>query len=115
MKKEYICPINAKEKLSFSQKRSKARLESALTEKLRKCSCALQSCKVSENEEKLKGLAVFFRKDTKKIRIFEGLLYILRQLLACYDGSKAFGYLPFNDAHGIFCCFMEREVEDKEF
>lgn len=58
---------------------------------------------------------MFLRKDTKKTRILEGLLYILRQLLACYDGSKAFGYLPFNDGYGIFCGFMEREVEDKEF
>lgn len=75
----------------------------------------MQSCKASENEEKLEGLAVFFRKNTVKTRILEGLLYILRQLLASYDGSKACGYLPYNDAYGIFWGFMEREVEDKEF
>lgn len=103
---------NDKEKLNFSEQRSKIRLESTLTENLRK---SLQSCKASENEEKLEGLAVFFRKNAVKTRILEGLLYILRQLLASYDGSKAFGYLPYNDAYGIFCGFMEREVEDKEF
>lgn len=103
---------NDKEKLNFSEQRSKIRLESTLTENLRK---SLQSCKASENQEKLEGLAVFFRKNTVKTRILEGLLYILRQLLASYDGSKAFGYLRFNDAYGIFCGFMEREVEDKEF
>lgn len=103
---------NDKEKLNFSEQRSKIRLESTLTENLRK---SLQSCKASENEEKLEGLAVFFRKNTVKTRILEGLLYILRQRLASYDGSKAFGYLPYNDACGIFCGFMEREVEDKEF
>lgn len=58
---------------------------------------------------------MFFRKNTVKTRILEGLLYILRQLLASYDGSIAFGYLPYNDAYGIFCGFMEREVEAKEF
>ena len=45
-----------KEKLNFSEQRSKIRLESTLTENLRK---SLQSCKASENEEKLEGLAVF--------------------------------------------------------
>jgi len=70
---------------------------------------------VSENEEKLEGLAVVFRKNTVKTRVLAGFLYILRQLLASYDGSKAFGYLPYEDAYGILCGFMEREAEDKEF
>ena len=103
---------NDKERLNFSEKRSKIRLESILTENIRK---SLQSCKVSENLEKLEGLSVCFRKNTIKTRILEGLLYILRQLLACYDGSKAFGYLPYDEGYGIFCGFMCREVEDKEF
>lgn len=54
---------NDKEKLNFSEQRSKIRLESTLTGNLRK---SLQSCKASENEEKLEGLAVFFRKNTVK-------------------------------------------------
>ena len=102
---------NDKEKSNFSQKRSKIRLASILTENIGK---SLQSRKVSENLKKLEGLSVFFRKNTIKTRILEGLLYILRQLLACYDGSKTFEYLPY-DACGIFCGFMSREVEDKEF
>ena len=84
---------NDKERLNFSEKRSKIRLESILTENIRK---SLQSCKVNENLEKLEGLSVCFRKNTIKTRILEGLLYILRQLLACYDGSKAFGYLLYD-------------------
>ena len=68
-----------------------------------------------ENEEKIEGLIVFYRKNTLKCQILDGLLYILRQLLASYDGGKAFGYLPYSEAHGIFCGFMERETEDKEF
>lgn len=52
----YSCK-NDKEKLNFSEKRSKIRLESVLTEKLRK---SMQSCKVNENEEKVEGFAVFF-------------------------------------------------------
>lgn len=35
--------------------------------------------------------------------------------MACCDGSKAFGYLPYDEGYGIFCGFMCREVEDKEF
>ena len=103
---------NSKEKSSFSEKRSKLRLETKLSEKLR---ISLQSCKACENEEKIEGLIVFYRKNTLKCRILDGLLYILRQLLASYDGGKAFGYLPYSEAHGIFCGFMERETEDKEF
>ena len=47
---------NNKERLNFSEKRSKIRLESILTENVRK---SLQSCKVSENLEKLEGISVF--------------------------------------------------------
>ena len=48
-----------KDKLNFSEQRTKIRLESTLTENLKK---SLQSCKAIENKEKLIGLAVFFRK-----------------------------------------------------
>ena len=47
---------NNKERLNFSEKRSKIRLESILTENIRK---SLQSCKVSENLEKLEGISMF--------------------------------------------------------
>ena len=47
---------NNKERLNLSEKRSKIRLESILTENIRK---SLQSCKVSENLEKLEGISVF--------------------------------------------------------
>ena len=59
---------NDKEKLNFSEQRSKIRLESTLTENLRK---SLQSCKASENEEKLEGLAVFFRKTLSKLEFWK--------------------------------------------
>lgn len=35
--------------------------------------------------------------------------------MVLYDGFKVFGYFSYNDVYGIFCGFMEREVEDKEF
>jgi hypothetical protein len=73
------------------QKEARAGRESSLSENLRK---SLQSCKVSENEEKLEGLLVDFKKNH---RILQGLLYILRQLLAFYNGCKSFGYLPYDD------------------
>ena len=103
---------NIQEKLSFAEKRSKNRLETRLSHKLR---ISLQSCNASENEEKLEGLLMFYRKNALKCRILEGLLYILKQLLASYDGDKAFGYLSYGDAHDIFCGFVGRDVEDKEF
>ncbi|CAB4031932.1 Hypothetical predicted protein [Paramuricea clavata] len=34
-----------------------------------------------------------------KSRTLEGLLYILRQLLAKCDGDKTYGYLPYEDAY----------------
>ena len=41
-------------------------------------------------------------------RSLEGLLYILRQLLAKCDGDKSFGCLPYEDACGIYCDFVQR-------
>ena len=107
------CEIIDKSKLSFSEKRSNNRSESTLSATVRK---SLQSCSVNENAEKLEGLLIFHKKcHGIKRRSLEGLLYILRQLLAKCNGDKSFGYLPYEDAYGIYCDFVQRQVEDKEF
>ena len=107
------CEIFDKSKLSFSEKRSNNRSESTLSASVRK---SLQNCSVNENAEKLEGLLIFHKKcHGIKRRSLEGLLYILRQLLAKCDGDKSFGYLPYEDAYGIYCEFVQRQVEDKEF
>lgn len=104
--------ITDTKKLSFSEKRSNNRSESTLSAKVRK---SLQTCRVNENVEKLEGLLIFQKKCLSKSRILEGLLYILRQLLAKCDGDKTYGYLPYEDAYGIYCDFVQRQVQDKEF
>lgn len=76
---------------------------------------SLNACVASENKEKLEGLVIFYRKNNSKCRVLEGLLYILKKFLASYNGSKAFGYLSYDDIPGIFCCFMERFAHNKEF
>ena len=107
------CEIIDKSKLSFSEKRSNNRSESTLSATVRK---SLQNCCVNENAEKLEGLLIFLKNcHGIKRRSLEGLLYILRQLLAKCDGDKSFGYLPYEDAYGIYCDFVQRQVEDKEF
>ena len=63
----------------------------------------------------MNDFSCFIGKIPLKCRVLQGLLYILRQFLASYGGSKAFGYLPYNEARGIFCGFIERESEDEEF
>lgn len=70
---------------------------------------SLQTCKVSENEEKLMGLInVYTRQKTKlKVQILEALLFILRQLLA--------GFLQFDDAYGFFISFFDKQVTKQEF
>ena len=90
-----VNPENVQENLSFSEKRTKSRLATRLTEKIR---ISLQSCKASDNE-KLEGLLEFYRRNTSKCRILEGLLYI-----------------PLTEMHMVFFCgFVGRNVEDKEF
>lgn len=81
---------------------------------------SLQSCPVESNEEMLEGLLHRYRNNISKSRIIEGLLFVLRQLLAPVHISvdttcRAWDFLTFDDAFGIFNSFFDREVEKDEF
>ena len=42
------------------------------------------------------------------VKILEGLLYVLRQLLAVsIDGEKAVGFLSFDDVYDLICGFVD--------
>ena len=70
---------------------------------------SLQTCKVSENEEKLMGLinAYTRQKANLKVKILKALLFILRQLLAesSFRDARGRGFLQFDDAYGLFISF----------
>ena len=80
---------------------------------------SLQTCKVSENEEKLMGLInAYTRQKAKlKVQILEALLFILRQLLAESSFCDARGreFLQFDDAYGLFISFFDEQVTKQEF
>ena len=49
-------------------------------------------------------------------RILEGLLFVLRQLLAVtLNGEKAVGFLSLDDAYDLFCDFMDTKPEKAYF
>lgn len=75
---------------------------------------------MESNEEMLEGLLHRYRNNISKSRIIEGLLFVLRQLLAPAHVSvdttcRAWGFLTFDDAFGTFNSFFDREVEKDEF
>lgn len=99
-------------KLSFSQLRSKARKESSIGKRLRK---SLQTCKVRNNLAKLEGLLKCATSKSLS-NILEGLLYILRQLLAQSESNgKAIGFLSFENAYGFYCGFIECTPDEANF
>ena len=99
-------------KLSFSQLRSKTRKESSIGKRLRK---SLQTCKVRNNLAKLKGLLKCAASKSLS-NILEGLLYILRQLLAQSESKgKAIGFLSFEDAYGFYLGLIECTPEETNF
>lgn len=102
---------------SFNTKRSELRAASGVDSKnfVRR---SLQTCPPQHNEEMLEGLIHQCRKNRTKLQVLEGLLFVLRQLIAPVGNSgidKAWGYLAFDDAHGMFNSFMSREVDKDEF
>ena len=47
-------------------------------------------------------------KGARMVKILEGLLYVLRQLLAVsIDGEKAVGFLSFDDVYDLICGFVD--------
>ena len=81
---------------------------------------SLQSCPLERNEEMLEGLLHHYRNNISKSRIIKALLFVLRQLLAPVHVSvdtacRAWGFLMFDDAFGIFNSFLDREVGKDEF
>jgi len=61
-----------------------------------------------------------YRNNRSKSRIIEGLLFVLRQLLAPVYASvdtacRAWGFLTFDEAFGIFKSFFYHEVEKDQF
>ena len=48
--------------------------------------------------------------------ILEGLLYVLRQLLAQSESNgKAVGFLSFEDAYGFYCGFIDSTPDEANF
>lgn len=81
---------------------------------------SLQTCPVESNEEMLEGLLHHYRNNRSKSCIIEGLLFVLRQLLAAVCTSvdtacRAWGFLTFDEAFGIFKSFFDHEVEKDPF
>lgn len=106
------------ENVSFNEKRGNLRAATKTDSKLLRKS--LQTCPAEFNEEKLEGLMHHYQNNKSKSRIIEGLLFVLRQLLApvpisAIPASRAWGFLTMDDAFGIFNSFFDREVGKDEF
>ena len=101
-----------KEPNTYSKSRSKLRKESSIGKQLRK---SLQTCKVGNNLAKLEGV---LKSTTSKAEstILNGLLYVFQQLLAKSNRSnQALGFLPFEDAYGLYCGFFESCPDEVQF
>lgn len=71
----------------------------------------LQTCDVKNNEGLLK-----MSTNSKLSKVLEGLLYVLRQLLASnFDGENCVGFLSFDDAYDLFCGFMDTKPDKTYF
>lgn len=75
---------------------------------------------MENNEEKLEGLLHHYRNNRSKSCIIEGLLFVLRQLLAPVHESvdvarRAWGFLKFEEAFGIFEGVFDHAVGKDEF
>ena len=99
-------------KLFFSQLRSKSRKESSIGKQIRK---SLQTCKVWNNLAELEGLLKCATSKSLS-NILEGLLYILRQLLAHSESNgKAAGFLSFEDVYGFYCGSIDSTPDEANF
>ena len=100
------------EKLTYLQLRSNMQKESSLGKHLRK---SLQTCKVGNNLAKLEGL-LKSTTSRSKLTIIEGLLFVLRQLLAQgRNSNKAIGFLTFEDAYGFYRGFFDSCPDESSF
>lgn len=100
------------ENQSFSEKRCELRNLTFVGESLRK---SLQTCDVKNNLDKLEGL-LKMSNNAKLSNVLEGLVYILRQLLASsFDGENCIGFLSFDDAYDLFCGFMDTKPDKAYF
>ena len=66
---------------------------------------SLQECKVELNLAKLKGLQKFYKNTEIKVKVTEGLIYVLRQLISVDSDltNLPSGFLNFHDAYDLFC------------
>jgi hypothetical protein len=102
----------AQEENCYTSKREEVRQLSVQGKFTRK---SLQNCKVENNLAKLEGL-LKATKSAQKTNILEGLIYVLRQLLAKNgDSGKVIGFLPFEEAYHLYCGFMKTEPDEARF
>ena len=74
---------------------------------------SLQSCKVENNLAKLEGL-LKATKSVMKTTVLEGLIFVLRQLLAeNEDSGKALGFLPFDESYDL--CVMTTSTDKAKY
>ena len=70
---------------------------------------SLQECKVELNLAKLEGLQKFYKNTEIKVKVTEGLIYVLRQLISVDSDltNLPSGFLNFHDAYDLFCGFLD--------
>ena len=85
------------------------RSNSVITSYLRS---SLQQCKVELNLAKLEGLQKFQRNTEIKVKVIEGLIYVLRQLISVDSDltNLPSGFLNFHDAYDLFCGFLDTKT-----
>lgn len=82
---------------------------------------SLQTCLVSENEEKLMGLINVYTRQKAKLKVqiilLQALLFILRQLLAesSFCDTRGRGFPQFDDAYRLFISVFDKQVTKQEF
>ena len=70
---------------------------------------SLQECKVELNLAKLAGLQKFYKNSEIKVKVIEGLIYVLRQLISVDRNltNLPSRFLNFHDAYDLFCGFSD--------
>ena len=72
---------------------------------------SLQECKVELNLAKLEGLQKFYKNTEINVKVIEGLIHVLRQLISVdsdlTDLPFPSGFLNFHDAYDLFCGFLD--------
>ena len=70
---------------------------------------SLHECKVELNLAKLEWLQKFYKNTEIKVKVIEGLIYVLRQLISVDNDltNLPSGFLNFRDAYDLFCGFLD--------